>query len=295
MIYMMINLASKSLQTIILLLSFIVVSMSAVPSCRSQTRDNTVVMVKVLYYTDSQGVFTINSPPAGIGYYLPLQGTCRLPELVIQVRKKNAGLQTRQASYRLAGKTDFNINYLLKDGAGEYEITMFGKKNIGTRNLSGLCAFSVRSDRDLPENMPDLYLNEKVLAYVNGVIGKTIGSGECWDLAQEALDTNGADWSRPVNYGMLLDPGKDLIKPGDIIQFKSVRLQTKLANGVIMNRTIGAPDHTAIIIGVEGEKIYKLAHQNSDGKRYVITSAVDLNGMITGKFWIYRPVAGFIK
>jgi len=143
--------------------------------------------------------------------------------------------------------------------------------------------------------MPGLYLNDRVLAYVKGVIGKTIGSGECWDLAQEALDANGADWSRPVNYGMLLDPARDRIAPGDIIQFKSVRLRTNLTGGGMMYRTIGAPDHTAIIMRVEGEKKYTLAHQNSDGKRYVITSEVDLNGMITGKYWIYRPMAGFVQ
>ena len=285
----------KTFRTILLLLSMYAISITAVPGCQTQARDNTAEIVKILYYTDSRGVFTLKSPPVCIGYYLPLKGTCRLPEFVIQIRKKNAGFPTRHASYRLNGRSDFSTKYLIKDGAGEYDVIIFGKKIISSGNLSGLCAFSVRSDSDLPQNMPGLYLNDKVMAYANGVIGKTIGSGECWDLAQEALDRNGADWSRPVNYGMLLDPARDRIVPGDIIQFKSVRLRTKLTGGGMMYRTMGAPDHTAIIIGVEGEKKYKLAHQNSDGRRYVITSEVDLNSMIAGKFWVYRPVAGFIQ
>jgi hypothetical protein len=293
--FMMPALNHKSFQTILLLISIFALSITAVPCRQSLAREDITGIDKVLYYTESQGVFTIKSPPAGIGYYLPLKGTCSLPELVIQIRKKNASFPTRQASYRLNGRSDFNTKYLIKDGAGEYEVIIFGKKTISSSNLSGLCAFSVRSELDLPKNMPGLYLNDKVLAYVSGVIGKTIGGGECWDLAQEALDSNGADWSRPLSYGMLLDPGKDRIRPGDIIQFKSVRLQAKLPNGGMMYRTIGAPDHTAIIISVEGEKKYKLAHQNSDGKRYVITSEVDMNSMITGKYWIYRPLAGFIK
>jgi hypothetical protein len=292
---MMQALIHKSLQTILLLLSFIALSIITAPSCLSQARENTAGRAKVLYYTDSQGVFTMKPVPAGIGYYLPLRGTCGLPEFVIQIRKKNAGFPTREASYRLNGRSDFNTKYLIKDGEGEYEVTIFGKKKVGSSKLSGLCAFSIHSDRDLPKNIPGLYLNDKVFAYANGVIGKTIGSGECWDLAQEALDTNGADWSRPMNYGILLDPDKDRIRPGDIIQFKSVRLQSKLPNGGMMYRTIGAPDHTAIIISVEREKKYKLAHQNLDGKRYVITSEVDLNNMTAGKYWIYRPVAGFIQ
>ena len=285
----------KSFRTILLLLAFYAISITSAPGCQTHARDNTADISKILYYTDSQGVFTLKSPPAGIGYYLPLNGTIKLPEFVIQARKKAAGFPTRQAAYRLNGRSDFSIKYLLKDGAGEYEITIFGKKTIGSGRLSGLCAFSVQSDRDLPLHMPGLYLNDRVLAYVKGVIGKTIGSGECWDLAQEALDANGADWSRPVNYGMLLDPARDRIAPGDIIQFKSVRLRTNLTGGGMMYRTIGAPDHTAIIMRVEGEKKYTLAHQNSDGKRYVITSEVDLNGMITGTYWIYRPMAGFVQ
>jgi len=285
----------KPYQTIFLLLACFAIATSAAPDSHTQAKDNAADIPTILYYTDSRGVFALQSPPAVIGYYLPLKGFCRYPEFVIQVRKKISGSQIRQATFRLNGKSDFSIKYILKEGAGEYEITMFGKKTVSSGTLSGLCAFSVRSDRDLPQHAQGLYLNDRVLSYVNGVIGKTIGGGECWDLAQEALDTNGADWSRPVHYGMIIDPARDRIEPGDIIQFKSVRLRSKLPNGGTMYRTLGAPDHTAIIIRVEGEKKYTLAHQNSDGKRYVIISEVDLNGLTAGKYWIYRPVAGFIQ
>jgi hypothetical protein len=285
----------KSFQTALLIMTCYVMSTAASPEPHIQAKDKIAHIAKIIYYTDSRGMFTMQSPPAVIDHYLPLKGFCRYPEFVIQVTKMGSGNPARQATFRLNGRSDFSTRYLLKEGSGNYEVVIFGKKITSSNKLAGLCTFSVRSNRDLPRDMPGPSLNDMVLTYVKGVIGKNIGSGECWDLAQEALDATGADWSRPLNYGMLIDPSKDPIAPGDIIQFKSVRLRSKLPNGGMMYRTLGAPDHTAIIMRVEGVKKYTVAHQNSDGKRYVITSEVDLDCMITGRYWIYRPVAGFIR
>jgi hypothetical protein len=248
----------------------------------------------VTYYSDARGKFTLTPPPATTGYLLQLKGTSSLPALAVHIKKKKAGSQGRQIAYNMQGKKVYDFNYIIKDGTGEYDVTIYGKKSINAMNLNGLCAFTVHSDSDLPKNYSGLDISGRVLAHVNSVMGKTVGSGECWDLAQEALDAAGADWIRPFKFGLPLDPIRDEIRAGDIIQFRSVRMVKMLKNGGKMFHTLGAPDHTAIIIGVEGKKKYRLAHQNSNGKRYVITSEVDLNDMVSGTFLIYRPVAGIV-
>lgn len=208
----------------------------------------------VTYYTDARGTFTLTPPPATTGYLLPLKGTCSLPALMVYIKKTKAGALTRQISYYMKGSVNFNFKYIIKDGTGDYTVTIYGKKNITASSLNGLCSFTVHSNTDLPKNFSGLDINDSVLSHVRSVIGKTVGSGECWDLAQEALDEAGADWNRPFSFGLPLDPGRDEVRAGDIIQFKSVRIEKKLENGGKMFHTMGAPDHTAVIIGVEGKK-----------------------------------------
>ncbi len=249
---------------------------------------------RIAYYIDARGVFTLTPPPASTGYLLPLEGTCSLPALMIRIAKKNAGSSPRQITYIMKGNK-YNFKYIIKDGPGEYAVTIFGKKTVTALNLNGLCAFTVRSDAALPKNFGGLDIGESILSHAKSVMGKTVGSGECWDLAQEALDAAGADWNRPFQFGRELNPDRDDIRAGDIIQFTSVRIEKRFENGRKMFRTLGAPDHTAIILGIEGKKKFKLAHQNTDGKRYVISSEIDLNDMVSGKFRIYRPVAGIVR
>jgi hypothetical protein len=126
-------------------------------------------------------------------------------------------------------------------------------------------------------------------------MGTTVGSGECWDLAQQALDMNLAEWSRPTSFGRPLNPETDEIKAGDIIQFRSVKITEHLPGGVTRWETLGTPDHTAIIYRVLGKKRYTLAHQNIGGKRSVMTSDINLAKVTGGKYRIYRPVALMIR
>ena len=249
----------------------------------------------VTYYADARGVFTLEQPSVSKGYSAVLAGTCRIPELMIKIQKKNAAALFKQYAYRTGGKTAFKISCLLKDGPGDYEITVFGRSSLTSRRLNGLCSVTVTATKPLPEELTSLSINGRIVAFVESVMGKTVGGGECWDLAQEALDRIGADWDRPVIFGRLLNPADDEILPGDIMQFKSVRLSEKLPGGGTMYQTLGAPDHTAIILKVEGRNRYRIAHQNSENKRYVITSGLDLNNMKSGAYWIYRPRAGITQ
>lgn len=279
--------------------SLIVSIAICIAGCAGETRTQAAAPApgpaRITYYSDARGVFTLTPPPERTGHTLTLRGSCSLPEIILQVSKKGPGLPARNAVHRSGGRPGFSVTYLLKDGAGDYEVVIYGKRTITSRTLAGLCSFSVRSMRGMPANTRGLYINDRVLAFVDRVMGKTVGGGECWDLAQEALDSSGADWVRPFGFGKHLDPERDRVTAGDIIQFRSVRLRTALPGGGVMSQNIGEPDHTAIITGVEGDNVYRLAQQNSGGKRYVAESTVDLNRITSGSYRIYRPVAGILQ
>jgi hypothetical protein len=141
---------------------------------------------------------------------------------------------------------------------------------------------SVQAQQKLPE------LNQKVIDYVTSVIGQQVDRGECWDLANQALTRIGAKWDREYVYGKLLNPKKDEILPGDIIQFKNVNLKYRAGN-MITTETMA--HHTAIVYRVIGKDVFELAHQNTGfSGRTVGLSNLDLNTVQTGKMWFYRPV-----
>ena len=87
----------------------------------------------------------------------------------------------------------------------------------------------------------------------------------------------------------------DEIIPGDIIQLSTVKVVTEFPDGGWKSETLGLPEHTAVIYKVINKKHYKLAHQNVNGKRYVIITEVNFNNMKSGKYSIHRPVAGLIE
>src|SRR3954469_15393266 len=72
------------------------------------------------------------------------------------------------------------------------------------------------------DHVPEL--NQKVQAYVRSTLGKKAGRGECWDLAAEALNRAGADWDGQFGFGTKVDPLKECVYPGDVIQFTNVRV-----------------------------------------------------------------------
>ena len=130
-------------------------------------------------------------------------------------------------------------------------------------------------------------LNKQVLAYVKTTIGKKIDRGECWDLANQALIHVDADWDHIYKYGNLVNPKKEIIYPGDIIQFEGVKVKFKKGNTTY---TESMDHHTAIIYRVVGKGVYELAHQNTGfSGRKVGLSTLDISTIIKGKMSIYRP------
>lgn len=145
-----------------------------------------------------------------------------------------------------------------------------------------------------PSKLPDL--NAKVIEFVNKNMGKKVDRGECWDLAAGALAYANAYFDRSsvktaMIYGKELDPSKDEILPGDLIQFKKVKMKWTEGN-TTYESALGMPDHTAIVYKVNGKGNYEIAHQNTgDWGKKVGVNNFRLDRVTGGKLQFYRPVA----
>ena len=127
----------------------------------------------------------------------------------------------------------FNVRYLLKDGVGKYAITFFGSEQRDSRSYQGLGNLTKTVNTPLPPNLAGLELNSKVIEFINKAMGTTVGRGECWDVAQKALDMTLADWIRPTSFGQPVNPDTTEVKVGDIIQFNKLTTVEHLSSGVI--------------------------------------------------------------
>jgi hypothetical protein len=136
------------------------------------------------------------------------------------------------------------------------------------------------SQTDLP------VLNKKVIVYVQSVIGKQVGTGECWDLAHEALNFAGARWDGAYSFGKKLTYGKVKLFPGDIVQFTGVMMENKVGNSVLRWKM---PKHTAVVYEVRSEMEIILAEQNFNNIRRVMLNSYNLNDVKKGELSFYRP------
>ena len=135
-------------------------------------------------------------------------------------------------------------------------------------------------------------LNQKIVDYVTTTIGAQVNRGECWDLAYEALTRNEAIWDWEYEYGEKVDPEKDMIFAGDLIQFENVEMKYQKGN---MKITESMDHHTAIVYRVidPENRIYELAHQNTEfSGRKVGLSEFNLTYVTKGTVMFYRPVSG---
>ena len=135
------------------------------------------------------------------------------------------------------------------------------------------------------DSIPEL--NKQIIDFVKTNIKKKVGKGECWDLAAEALNSIGAKWNGQYVFGTEVLYKTDCVYPGDIIQFKNVRVQYDV-NGKVYIEMM--EQHTAVIYEVKNKGSYILAHQNTpfSGKK-VGLSPINLKDINKGKITIYRP------
>lgn len=143
--------------------------------------------------------------------------------------------------------------------------------------LSGLRAMA-----QVPE------MNQRIVTYLDEVMGTKVGRGECWDLAHDALELVGANWNHQYIFGEEKNPKTDSIYPGDIIQFEKVTLKYEKDNSIY---TETYPHHTAVVYSVTAPGEYRIAHQNTGfGGRKVGVSTLRLTDVKSGKMRFYRPV-----
>jgi hypothetical protein len=135
---------------------------------------------------------------------------------------------------------------------------------------------------------PSVDIGETVAAYAEAHMGTKVGRGECWDLAQVALNAAGAQWDGAYAFGEVVTA--EAARRGDIVQFDRVVVEHRTEMSVA-REALGP--HTAIVIEVLAPGRFLLAHQNygPQGRkvsRYELIVADVRRGTIT----FHRPVGG---
>ncbi|MEX0967829.1 MAG: hypothetical protein WD077_11365 [Bacteroidia bacterium] len=158
--------------------------------------------------------------------------------------------------------------------------------------ISGNYAFTLKNEDSSAsasssdcDKMPEI--NRQIVSYVSGTIGKKVDRGECWDLAAEALYSVNAKWDGQYRFGREVDPQKECIYSGDIVQFKGVHL-TYMEDGMQFEEIMS--HHTAIIYKTPSQKEFVLAHQNiaATGRKVGLTD-FKLADITKGKIEVFRP------
>lgn len=123
----------------------------------------------------------------------------------------------------------------------------------------------------------------KVVGYAGQSLGKKIGNGECWTLADVAYKF--AEIKRPGKdqrvWGRVVDWENEELLPGDILELRAAAFSDGNKSG---------PAHTAIVMKQgRGKGEVVVYHQNwgRPGKIVSMTT-FDLNKLTSGKAMIYR-------
>ncbi|MEO8066543.1 MAG: CHAP domain-containing protein [Flavobacteriales bacterium] len=159
---------------------------------------------------------------------------------------------------------------------------------IGALFLCGLAAPALAQTKVVGATASDTIVGQHVAQFVHSKIGTTVGRGECWDLAAEALTQAGAIWDGKYTWGALIDPEKEEVLPGDVVQFENVVFEWEENNSLYRENM---PHHTAVVLEVKDRGVFRIAHQNFGplGRKVGLTELV-LAHKKKGKLMIYRPL-----
>ena len=109
----------------------------------------------------------------------------------------------------------------------------------------------------------------RIVSYLTNKIGTTVGAGECWDAAENAIKDIGA--ARPGSdlyvWGTVVQQAD--LQPGDILQFSQFTVTVTQDDGAFEQNTFGAPRHTAIVESVNSDGSVNILQQNYGGARNV--------------------------
>ncbi len=172
-----------------------------------------------------------------------------------------------------------------------------------TYNLAVLSALALATVTVVAQSSPsgrggganpeyDAKLNGKVLTFAKLNVGKQVGDGQCWTLADQALKFAGA--RRPGSGGLGIfqfgtaiangkNPPTSLMRPGDIVQFEEVKFEDG-------NSWFEFPKHTAIVQSVQGTKV-TLLHQNLGNQKTVQSTTLDFSKLTKGTYYAFHAEA----
>jgi hypothetical protein len=156
---------------------------------------------------------------------------------------------------------------------------------------------------------------DQIVGYARKNRSHRVGDGECYTLANRALNAAGA--KRASDYGTVT-PDADYVwgtsvtlselQPGDVIQFRNYSYEREIViersdETVTRQDAQDRPHHTAIVQSVDGNGAVTVWEQNApDGSpvsrtQLFFTSGTSTHGnerttiRVRGTFWFYRPVA----
>jgi hypothetical protein len=166
-----------------------------------------------------------------------------------------------------------------------------------------------QKSKKAPPPVPEL--NQKVVDFSRGQVGKKVGTGECTGLISAALREAGAviPDNRPLGYDGDYAWGKQVatltaekhsvndILPGDILQFRNVRTYSAIVRGgKFHTRSREFAHHTAVVLAVSGRDLrvlhsnIKSADDTEAQKELVREDTLALSDMKRGTIWVYRPM-----
>ena len=131
-------------------------------------------------------------------------------------------------------------------------------------------------------------VGEEVAAFAEASMNKKVGRGECWDLAQFALNKAGATWDGSYGFGTPVHWRTGPVLRGDIVQFDKVLIERRTERS--MEQVTMGP-HTAIVIEVLEKGRYVIAHQNfGPAGRKVSPYDLVMADVKKGTITFFRPV-----
>ena len=154
--------------------------------------------------------------------------------------------------------------------------------------------------------------SDEIASWSESKMGQQVGDGECWTLANEALKAIGTKASsmgreacmssQSYVHGALIysyipatspypDPRGGIreasVARGDILQLLSAHFKSKDGRS---EKWAGAPDHTAVVVGVEPNDVLSVVEQNIGGVKKVREGTYDMSELVKGEVRIFRAV-----
>ena len=131
--------------------------------------------VAITWYKGGNAKLNLNPIPVDTVSSIQIAGTTTQKNLVVTAAK-NSGT-ARSTPIPLAAAGSFNVRYLLKDGIGTYTITFSGNEQKGSLKYQGMGFFVHTVTNVLPDDERNIELNDKIIEFVDTVLGSKVGRG----------------------------------------------------------------------------------------------------------------------